>query len=66
MATEQVFEEEFDYHLLFQPLENPTPEPDECNLIEKYLIPSCSLSTINDPIEACGGGDQFSVVFQGD
>jgi hypothetical protein len=30
------------------------------------LIPSCSLSAINDPIEACGGGDQFSVVFQGD
>jgi integrase/recombinase XerD len=37
MATEQDFEEEFDYHLLFQPPENPTPEPDECNLIEKYL-----------------------------
>jgi hypothetical protein len=30
------------------------------------VIPSCSLTTINDPIEACGGGDQFSVVFQGD
>ena len=30
------------------------------------LIPSCRLTTINDPIEACGGGDQFSVVFQGD
>jgi hypothetical protein len=30
------------------------------------LIPSCSLTTINDPIEACGGGDQFSIVFQGD
>ena len=33
---------------------------------ESPLIPSCSLTTINDPIEACGGGDQFSVVFQGD
>jgi hypothetical protein len=37
MATEQVPQEEFPYHLLFQPPENPTPEPDECNLIEKYL-----------------------------
>ncbi len=37
MTIEQVSEEEFDYHLLFQPPENPTPEPDECNLIEKYL-----------------------------
>ena len=37
MATEQVFEEEFDYHLLFQPPENPPPEPGECNLVEKYL-----------------------------
>ena len=26
MATEQVFEEEFDYHLLFQPPESPAPE----------------------------------------
>jgi CheY-like chemotaxis protein len=24
-----------------------------------YMIPSCSLTTINNPIEACGGGDQF-------
>ena len=37
MTIEQVSEEEFDYHLLFQRPENPTPEPDECNLIEKYL-----------------------------
>jgi hypothetical protein len=37
MATEQVFEEEFDYQLLFKPPENSTPEPDEVNLIEKYL-----------------------------
>ena len=37
MATEQVFEEEFDYHLLFKPLVSPPPEPDELNLIEKYL-----------------------------
>ena len=28
MATEQVFEEEFDYHLLFQPLVSPPPETD--------------------------------------
>jgi hypothetical protein len=34
--------------------------------LKEVLIPSCSLPTINDPIEACGGGDQFSVVFQGD
>jgi hypothetical protein len=37
MATEQVFEEEFDYQLLFKPPENPTPVPDEVNLIEKYF-----------------------------
>jgi len=34
--------------------------------LRRLLIQSCSLTTINDPIEACGGGDQFSVVFQGD
>jgi hypothetical protein len=28
MTIEQVSEEEFDYHLLFQPPENPPPEPD--------------------------------------
>ena len=37
MATEQVFEEEFDYHLLFQPLVSPPPETVELNLVEKYL-----------------------------
>jgi hypothetical protein len=31
-----------------------------------FVIPSCSLSTINDPIEASGRGDQFLVPFQGD
>jgi hypothetical protein len=36
------------------------------HLSQAHLIPSCSLPPINDPIEACGGGDQFSVVFQGD
>ena len=30
------------------------------------FIPSCSLLTINDPIEAGSRGDQFSIVFQGD
>jgi hypothetical protein len=30
------------------------------------LIPSCNLSTINNPIKACGGGNQFPVIFQGD
>ena len=30
MATEQVSEEEFDYHLLFKPPVSPPPEPDEC------------------------------------
>jgi len=29
MATEQVFEEEYPYHLLFKPLVSPSPETDE-------------------------------------
>jgi integrase/recombinase XerD len=37
MATEQVFEEEFDYHLLFQTPENSPPATAELNLIDKYL-----------------------------
>ena len=37
MATEQVPQEEFPYHLLFKPVVSSPPEPDECNLIEKYL-----------------------------
>jgi hypothetical protein len=28
------------------------------------LTPSCSLKTINNPIEACGRGGQFFVIFQ--
>jgi len=35
MATEQVSEEEFDYHLLFQSPESPPPETPELNLIDK-------------------------------
>jgi hypothetical protein len=30
---------------------------------ENLFIPSCSLSTINNPVEASGGGDQFLVIF---
>jgi integrase/recombinase XerD len=37
MATEQVSEEEFDYHLLFQPPGSPPPETSELNLIDQYL-----------------------------
>ena len=37
MAIEQVSEEEFPYNLLFKPSVSPLPEPDELNLIEKYL-----------------------------
>ena len=37
MTTEQVPQEEFPYHLLFKPLVSPPPEPDELNLVEKYL-----------------------------
>ena len=37
MATEQVPQEEFPYHLLFKPLVSSPPETDEVNLIEKYL-----------------------------
>ncbi len=37
MAFEQVSEEEFPYHLLFKPSVSPLPEPNELNLIEKYL-----------------------------
>ena len=33
--------------------------------LEELLIPSCSLTAINNPIAACGGGDQFLVIFQG-
>jgi hypothetical protein len=29
-------------------------------------VSSCSLKTINNPIEACGGGYQFLVIFQRD
>ena len=37
MTTEQVPEEEFDYHLLFKPPESPPPETAELSLIDKYL-----------------------------
>jgi integrase/recombinase XerD len=37
MAAGQVSEEEFDYHLLFQPPGSPLPETPELNLIDKYL-----------------------------
>jgi len=37
MAIEQVFEEESPYHLLFKPSVSPLPEPNESDLIEKYL-----------------------------
>jgi hypothetical protein len=37
MATEQLPQEEFPYHLLFKPLASPPPETVELNLVEKYL-----------------------------
>ncbi len=37
MATEQVPQEEFHYHQLFKPPVSPHAEPDESNLLEKYL-----------------------------
>jgi integrase/recombinase XerD len=49
MATEQVSEEKFDYQLLFKPPEHPSPEPDELNLIEKYLKQLAAKELFGEP-----------------
>jgi len=49
MATKQVSEEEFDYHLLFKPTESPPPETPELNLIEKYLKQLAAKKLFGEP-----------------
>ncbi len=49
MTTEQVSEEEFPYQLLFKPSVSPPPEPDELNLIEKYLKQLAAKELLGEP-----------------
>jgi integrase/recombinase XerD len=49
MTTEQVSEEQFPYQLLFKPLVSPLPEPDELNLIEKYLKQLAAKELLGEP-----------------
>jgi integrase/recombinase XerD len=49
MAIEQVSEEEFPYHLLFKPSVSPLPEPNELNLIEKYLKQWAAKELLGEP-----------------
>ena len=49
MATEQVSEEEFPYQLLFKPSVSPLPEPEESDLIEKYLKQLAAKELLGEP-----------------
>ena len=49
MATAQVPQEEFHYHQQFKPPVSPLPEPDESNLIEKYLKQLAGKELLGEP-----------------
>jgi site-specific recombinase XerD len=49
MTTEQVTEEEFDYHLLFKPSVSPPPATDESRLIEKFLKRVAAKELLGEP-----------------
>jgi integrase/recombinase XerD len=49
MAIEQVSEEEFSYQLLFKPSVSPLSEPEESNLVEKYLKQLAGKELLGEP-----------------
>jgi integrase/recombinase XerD len=49
MAIEQVSEEESPYDLLFKPSVSPLPEPDESDLLEKYLRQVAAKDLLGEP-----------------
>jgi integrase/recombinase XerD len=49
MTTEQVSEEEFPYQRLFKPSVSPLPEPEELNLVDKYLKQLAGKELLGEP-----------------
>ncbi len=49
MAIEQIPEEECPYQLLFKPVVSPLPDPEELNLVDRYLKQLAGKELLGEP-----------------